>query len=1037
MELFRADLHIHSRFSRATSKKLNLRLLAAWARIKGLDVLATGDFTHPEWMAEIEEHLEPDGSGLFRLRDGRHLEREVPLLDGYPLGGEPRFMLVTEISSIYKRHGKTRKNHNLVFMPDLEMAKSFNKRLAEVGNLSSDGRPILGLDSRDLLEMVLETGPQAFVVPAHVWTPWFSLFGSKSGFDSVEECFGDLAGEIFAMETGLSSDPEMNWLWSSLDRYRMISNSDAHSGEKLAREANLFSGEMSYEGIYRALRGEALGHKFLGTIEFFPEEGKYHLDGHRNCNVVMEPEETLERGGVCPVCGKPVTVGVLNRVMELADREEPERPAGAPGFTSLVPLAEVLSEVLGVGPGTKKVGSFYGRLIARFGSELAVLQDVPEEDLAKVSAPLAEGIKRMRLGDVVRNPGFDGQYGTVTVFSPQERAELKNGASLITLPGTREPLAKPVRRSMKKASTEPQEAEPGVVYNASQRRAVDAGPGPVLVVAGPGTGKTQTLMGRIRRLLEEGETPRHILALTFTRRAAGELSRRLVALRGEKQALPRADTLHALAFDCWMQSYGEAPTVMDEPASKRVFQEASGLTGSALKHAWDELALLREKMQEPQGELAEHVHAYSKVKESWNLVDYTDLLAFWLEQVEAGIWANPYTQILVDEVQDLSPLQLKLVMELSCIGGKGLFAIGDPDQSIYGFRGAVGDVNRVLRERWPHLEVITLEDNYRSSQKVLDIAAPLAVHSPRLTAHRSIPGDIRLFAAPSASAEASWIGDRIRELLGGTSHALSDSGQEGQLSPGDIAILVRFKALIPPLRKRLERLGLPCSAPETEAFWTEPRVAAILGAIGRMLGIADVAEHESGIEPVEISEQAILRGPAAVSAYIGDSRPFDRMFWEGPEFGKLKKAYEEHHGWGGLLNWVHLQSELDMVRARAEKVQIMTLHASKGLEFEAVFMPAVEDGILPMAGMGFLTGKDALAFDAGQADEERRLMYVGLTRSKGRLFVSHAGTRMLYGRELKLGPSRLLDVLPQDSFARTELVGRTVRQEKQLGLLGD
>jgi len=408
MEQFIADLHIHSRFSRATSKSITPRHLAAWAAVKGVNVLATGDFTHPEWIEELKSQLKDDGNGLFVLKDTRPLYGEIPFMEK-SLPGRVRFMLQTEISSIYKRGGKVRKVHNLVYMPSFEAAEKFNQRLAQVGNLASDGRPILGLDSRHLLEMVLETDPLAYLIPAHIWTPWFSVFGSKSGFDSLEECFGSLTREIFALETGLSSDPEMNWTLSALDRYFLVSNSDAHSGEKLAREANLFSGEPSYEGIYRALKGEGVGHKFLGTVEFFPEEGKYHLDGHRKCGVIMEPRQTFARGGICPVCGKPLTVGVLNRVLKLADRETPVKPSKHPGFVSLIPLTEVLSEIIGTGPGTKKVRNFYAKLLRRHGSELSILQDVPAEDLRQSSAVLAEAVGRMRRGQVIRNPGFDGQ----------------------------------------------------------------------------------------------------------------------------------------------------------------------------------------------------------------------------------------------------------------------------------------------------------------------------------------------------------------------------------------------------------------------------------------------------------------------------------------------------------------------------------------------------------------------------------------------------------------------------------------------------
>ena len=313
MSTFRADLHIHSRFSRATSSRLTIPHLAAWAGVKGIDVLATGDFTHPEWRAELREALtEDETGGLFRLRkplSADDMAREVPALAGLAVS-EPRFMLEAEISSIYKKNGSVRKVHSLVYVPDFESAERLCSRLEQIGNLAADGRPILGLDVRHLLELVLEI-PRAYMIPAHIWTPWFSLFGSKSGFNSLEECFEDLTPHVFALETGLSSDPDMNRCWSALDRLSLVSNSDAHSGENLAREATLFTGQASYDGIFNALRGLEPG--YAGTLEFFPEEGKYHLDGHRACHVALEPEECRRLNDICPVCGKPLTVGVLHR----------------------------------------------------------------------------------------------------------------------------------------------------------------------------------------------------------------------------------------------------------------------------------------------------------------------------------------------------------------------------------------------------------------------------------------------------------------------------------------------------------------------------------------------------------------------------------------------------------------------------------------------------------------------------------------------------------------------------------------------------
>jgi uncharacterized protein (TIGR00375 family) len=413
---FIADLHVHSPFSRATSRECSLAGLFAWARVKGIQVVATGDITHPLWRRAVREELAPAEPGFFRLRDEGV---PSPLAAAVSVEGSVRFLLSAEISCIYRRHGAVRRVHNLVYLPDLESADRLVRRLEQVGNLAADGRPILGLDSRDLLEMVLELAPGGFLVPAHIWTPWFSLFGSRSGFDAIEECFGDLSGHIFALETGLSSDPPMNRLVSALDRFALISNSDCHSPANLGREANRFATGFDFHSLREALAANR-GDRFLGTIEFFPEEGKYHLDGHRACGVRLEPEETRRHGGICPVCGQPVTVGVLHRLLELADRQEPPVVAGAPGVVSLVPLAEILAELLGVGAGSKGVRAQYARLVSRFGSELSLLLAAEEGELAAESPFLAEAVARVRSGRVMRLSGFDGEYGAIRLFEPDE-----------------------------------------------------------------------------------------------------------------------------------------------------------------------------------------------------------------------------------------------------------------------------------------------------------------------------------------------------------------------------------------------------------------------------------------------------------------------------------------------------------------------------------------------------------------------------------------------------------------------------------------
>ncbi|MBI5415912.1 MAG: DNA helicase UvrD [Candidatus Omnitrophica bacterium] len=416
---FYADLHIHSHYSRATSKDLDLEHLFYWAQLKGIQVVGTGDFVHPSWLAELKEKLEPAEEGLFRLKPARARPMEEKILPR--CRGEVRFMLTVEISSIYKKLGKVRKVHNVVFVPSFAAAEKLQSRLETIGNIRSDGRPILGLDSRDLLEIVLETDPLACLIPAHIWTPWFSALGSSSGFDRVSDCFADLTKHIFAVETGLSSDPLMNWRLKQLDPFVLVSNSDAHSPAKLGREATIYDTGLSYPAIYRAL-SDPKDKGLAGTIEFFPEEGKYHYDGHRACKTRLHPRETRKRQGLCPVCGKPVTVGVMARVEELADRPEGEKSARWRPYHNLIPLPEIIAEAKGLaGPGSKSVQQLYVKILSQLGNELFVLREAPLEQIEAAAGDLvAEGVRRVREGKVEIAAGYDGEYGKVHIFSGED-----------------------------------------------------------------------------------------------------------------------------------------------------------------------------------------------------------------------------------------------------------------------------------------------------------------------------------------------------------------------------------------------------------------------------------------------------------------------------------------------------------------------------------------------------------------------------------------------------------------------------------------
>ncbi|MBI3333127.1 MAG: DNA helicase UvrD [Candidatus Omnitrophica bacterium] len=398
-----ADFHIHSRYSRATSSQLDLELLARWAKYKGITLLGTGDCTHPLWLAELKQKLKAGPGGLYQYQG-------------------VLFLLTAEVNANFVSGGKGRRIHNLLLLPSIEVAERLNQRLARYGDLASDGRPTLNLSAQELVKLALEVSPEILIVPAHAWTPHFSIFGANSGFDTVEECFGPQAKEIHCLETGLSSDPAMNWRLSQLDRYTLISNSDSHSASRIGREANVFEGQPGYGEILSILKGKD-PKRFLYTIEFFPEEGKYHFDGHRLCKARVSPEESAKNQNRCPVCGKKVTIGVMHRVESLANRPigyEPPPPHRIP-FKNLVPLDQIIADVRSVGVGSKAVEQEYLEWVQRVGSEFEILVDLSEEALRKQLPPkVAEGILRVRRGEIRILPGYDGEYGEVNIFGQEE-----------------------------------------------------------------------------------------------------------------------------------------------------------------------------------------------------------------------------------------------------------------------------------------------------------------------------------------------------------------------------------------------------------------------------------------------------------------------------------------------------------------------------------------------------------------------------------------------------------------------------------------
>lgn len=404
------DFHIHSKYSRATSRNLDLIEIEKWAKIKGIDIIATADFTHPFWMAEIKQKLEEIGNGLLELKNSKN---------------KLKFILSTEISNIYTKKDRLRKIHTIIIPPSIGDAEKISEKLGKIGKLSVDGRPIFGQDLKETAKLIWDASADTMLIPAHAWTPHFAIFGSNSGFDSIEECFEELTPQIFAIETGLSSDPEMNWRLSALDKISLISNSDAHSGQKFGREANVFEipeNEFSFQEIKRILK-EKDNKRFLYTIEFYPQEGKYHFDGHRACGVVLDPKETLKLKGICPKCKRSLTVGVLHRVEKLADRDEPKKPQDSPGVKHIIPLPEILADLFGVTSFSQRVQAHYHKMITTLGNEFKILLDLPIEEINKNSGEkIADAIKKMREGKIDISPGYDGEYGKISI--PEEKTKI-------------------------------------------------------------------------------------------------------------------------------------------------------------------------------------------------------------------------------------------------------------------------------------------------------------------------------------------------------------------------------------------------------------------------------------------------------------------------------------------------------------------------------------------------------------------------------------------------------------------------------------
>jgi len=1063
---FIADLHIHSHFSIATSKQLVPEYLDFWAALKGIKVVGTGDFTHPGWTKELKEKLVPTGTGLYNLNN--KLRLDLPFLPDAEFDRDVSFILSAEISTIYKKNGKVRKVHHVILAPDFETAEGIQAELAKREfNITSDGRPILGLDSRDLLELVLSVSEHILFIPAHIWTPWFSVLGSKSGFDTVQECYGDLSKYIYAVETGLSADAPMLWINSTLDSYTLLSNSDAHSPERLGRNSNILDTDVSYTGIVDAVK-KGDGTTFKGTIDLFPQEGKYHFDGHRKCGIRWSPLESLKHNGICTECGKPVTEGVLNRAAQLADRESYELRDKRLPYTSIIPLKEVLSEIHGIGGNSKFIAREYFNLLKKLGPELKILLEVPPEEIEeKAGALLSEAVFRMRSKRVFIQEGFDGEYGKISVFSDKEILSVKNkdqeslfavGEPSWLRPHVREPIPFDLaefNRLKHKDNKEPaakelqktvKEKNPLSGLNSQQKRAVTRGQGQCMVIAGPGTGKTRVLTQRIGYLVRDLQIdPSAIFAVTFTNKAAVEMKSRIRSFIPSAQAdLITVATFHAFGYTVLKEfaeyiSRQDNFSVIHRHETESIIAEITGESKTKVRSLSDSVSNIKQGIGDgADNDVREIFDKYENYLNKENLLDLDDLIyktnkiLSENEQVLSRV-RDHYKWILIDEFQDINRMQYDLILKIAGGEDSNIFVIGDPNQAIYGFRGA--DVKFIdhFKRDFPRAEVIRLHKSYRCPDIVLKASSSVTGGDETLSGIDH-GGKIKVSVHQTEKSEAEFIARTIEQLAGGLRFFSMDSditqGSERDTVPlSECAVLCRTAKQFPALKKAFKDHSIPCRvAGENSFFMTEP-VLSVVYLLRFVLNPASkfLMSHFSKnkfikIEPStsglnlkyqDMPVEELLKNLA--DKYINpneeNEESVSRLFSISERFGKSHEDF---------LRFALTGSSADDLLLDSEKVTLMTLHASKGLEFECVIIAGCEKGLIPYS---LFPGQES------DPEEEKRLFYVGMTRTKKRLYLTMAKNRLLFGRVFSLEKSPFVSLIDSD-FTEQEIISYKKKPSK-------
>ena len=1062
---FIADLHIHSHYSIATSKSLTPENLDLWAHRKGIQVLGTGDIFHPGWYQEIQEKMLPAEDGLYKLKDEYCIKKDYLIPSSAPT---VRFILSGEISSIYKKNGRVRKVHNLILSSSFDAVKKIQSKLEAVGNIRSDGRPILGLPSKDLLEIALEAGDGTVLIPAHIWTPWFSVLGAKSGYDTFEECFDDLTENIFAVETGLSSDPSMNWLCSFLDSYTLVSNSDAHSPEKLGREANLFDADLSYPAIISAMKGDR-NNTFLGTVEFFPQEGKYHLDGHRKCGICWTPQETIKHKGMCPVCGKKVTIGVLNRIMQLADRVDPELRDDKKPFYSITPLKNLIAEIKGVGAQSKAVNIQYEELLRKGGSEFSILLNLPFEQIQEIGDEvLAEGIRRLRDRKVFIKEGYDGKFGRITVFSPGEVQSLSSQISFFEQayekPNTTSINVKDLyirvdeqkrgEVGIKESEGRLHETTYGITMNPIQKKAVNHYKNPCLILAGPGTGKTLTLTMRIMRLITScGVEPKNILVITFTNKAAEEVKKRI------RSGLVTVSTFHSFGLSFLKEHahhFGRSPgfSIFGDDEKAYIFTSSLGVKRRDIHGVVEQIRLAKNRMHTPSEledeELTALYAAYEDRLKKENAFDIDDCVVCPVRLLKDSSSIREevqekYPWVCIDEYQDINFAQYSLIRLLAPEKDSNIFAIGDPDQAIYGFRGADNTFIKQFKDDYPCATIYGLTTSYRCSKTILEASGQVVRPRERsnLLAGIETGVSIDIRECSTEKSEAEFVARTIEKLMGGVrffsfDSEITDGSEESEATSfSDFGVLFRLSRMAPDIIKAMNDHGIPYQLVGEEPFFKQEPLKTVIDIL-RLIMMPSHSLLNQRLKEKQIkglSESTLLQisrnaNIHTIEEYFSEIITLffpDIMVSHKDAIERLLSLSKEYGSdVSSFLSLLQLGSPSDTYNQSTEQVALMTVHAAKGLEFSHVFIIGCEDGILPYT---------LFSNNTSDIEEERRLLYVGMTRAKRTLFLSHAKKRNLFGNSFHLPISPFLNNITEELITRGRVeTGKKKARNKQFSL---